>query len=269
MNKPVRAALYEQAKSWVLEAGELIREQINDPMVIEKKSNEHDLVTETDKMVEKYFADRIKATYPDHLMLGEEGYGDDVTSLDGTVWIIDPIDGTMNFVHLRKDFAISIGIFHDGVGEIAFVYDVMADELYSACRGEGAFKNNAQLKQLNEEQTLNDAIFAFNHDLLCENQKFDRSIIEKLLNDIRSARIIGAASLDIVNVAEGLLDGYISNGLSPWDVAGGYIILNEVGGITSRNDGKAINMLEEGAVVACNQSIHQRVINDYLKYWHK
>lgn len=269
MDKPMRAKVYELAKNWVLEAGEIIREQINNPMNVQSKANEHDLVTETDKLIEQFFTERIKTTYPDHLVLGEEGYGDEVTSLDGTVWFLDPIDGTMNFVHLRKDFAISLGIFHEGIGEIAFVYDVMADELYSARRGEGAYKNNQKLAKLSNKTTLNESIFAFNHDLLCQNKHFDRDIIEKLLGDIRSARIIGAASLDIAHVAEGKIDGYISNGLSPWDVAGGYIILNEVGGVTTRNDGKAINMLEEGAVVACNQNIHQTVINSYLKYWTK
>src|SRR5690625_3159383 len=106
MDNDARQQLFEQAKAWVLEAGKNIREAMQEPMMIDTKANEDDLVTEVDRATEKFFADCIKGKYPDHLLLGEEGYGDDVTSLDGTVWIIDPIDGTMNFVHLKKDFAI-------------------------------------------------------------------------------------------------------------------------------------------------------------------
>lgn len=267
MQKTFRKELFNQAKAWILEAGGNIRRNINDPMIVNTKSNPHDLVTETDKLTEKFFADRIKEMYPNHLLLGEEGYGDEVSSLDGTVWIIDPIDGTMNFVHLKKDFAISVGIFHNGIGEIGFIYDVMADVLYSAIRGEGACKNDMKLEQLSDKIKLEESIFAFNHDLLCESQQFDRDVIENFLNNIRSARIIGAAALDIANVAEGKLDGFISNGLSPWDVAGGFIILDEVGGVTTRSDGMEVDMLKKGTIVACNQTIHKEAINKFLYNW--
>ena len=145
----------------------------------------------------------------------------------------------------------------------------MADVLYSASKNEGAYKNGRLLETLSDSIRLEDSIFAFNHDLLCSNPIFDRKIIEDLLNHIRSARIIGAASLDIINVAEGRINGYISNGLSPWDVAGSYVILREVGGVATRNDGQEINMLENGTVVACNGKIHDKVIDKYLKYWYK
>lgn len=117
MESTVRNEIYENAKQWVLEAGELIRQKINDPMIIETKAHADDLVTTVDKETEYFLAENIRKTYPDHLLFSEEGYGDDVTSLDGTVWIVDPIDGTMNFVHQRRNFAISVGIFHQSIGE--------------------------------------------------------------------------------------------------------------------------------------------------------
>src|SRR5690625_1418359 len=86
--------VFHQAKKWVLEAGANIRKKINEPMVINTKSNPNDLVTETDRETEKFFADNIRGKYPKHLLLGEEGYGDNVTSLNNTIWIVDPIDGT-------------------------------------------------------------------------------------------------------------------------------------------------------------------------------
>lgn len=267
MDKSTRNLIFSQAKEWVLEAGANIRKKINEPMVINTKSNPNDLVTETDKETEKFFADNIRGKYPRHLLLGEEGYGDDVSSLNGIVWIIDPIDGTMNFVHLKKHFAISIGIFHNGIGEIGLIYDVMADVLYSAQKGEGAYKNDVKLKRLSENVLLEESIFAFNHNLLCESSDFDRNIIESLVNNIRGCRIIGAAALDIAHVAEGIFDGFISKGLSPWDVAGGTVILNEVGGITSRNTGARINMLDRGTVVACNKALHEKLVENYFSEW--
>lgn len=268
MDAKERQALFEQAKEWVLQAGEMIRTKMKEPMLIDTKANENDLVTEVDRATEKFFADHIKGNYPEHLLLGEEGYGDDVTSLNGTVWIIDPIDGTMNFVHLKKDFAISVGIFHDGIGEIGLIYDVMADVLYTAINGEGAYKNDEKLASLDSDVKLAESIISFNHDLLCDIDGFDRDIMEELVHEVRGTRIIGAAALDIAAVAEGNFQCYISKGLAPWDVAAGLIILNEVDGVTLRNNGDAPNMLERGTVVSCNKNLSDSFLN-HLAEWKK
>lgn len=267
MDEEVREIIFAQAKEWILEAGKNIRNKINEPLTIDTKTNENDLVTEMDKETEKFFADNIQKKYPSHLLLGEEGYGDDVTSLDGTVWIIDPIDGTKNFVHLKKQFAISVGIFHNEVGEIGFIYDVMADELYSAKRGEGAFKNDEQLKQLNPEVQLENSIIALNHNLLCTGNKLNPEVVRDLVKTVRGTRIIGAAALDIAYVADGIIDGFISKGLSPWDIAAGVIILNEVSSSITRSDGSKINILDYGTVLACNPVIQKRIISEYLINW--
>src|SRR5699024_9170433 len=102
----IKEQYYLQAKQWMMEAGAIIREQMDQPLFIETKSNRNDLVTVMDKKIEQFFAERIEQTYPNHRMLGEEGFGNHVTDLQGTLWIIDPIDGTMNFVHQQKNFAI-------------------------------------------------------------------------------------------------------------------------------------------------------------------
>ena len=149
------------------------------------KSHAKDLVTTIDKETEYFLADkyskkRIRITY----LFSEEGYGDDVTSLDGIVWIVDPIDGTMNFVQQRRNFAISIGIFHQGIGEIGFVYDVMSDILYSAKRNEGAYKNDEKLPPLKPELNLEEAMLGFNHHWLCENSVIDEQIMQELVKKI-------------------------------------------------------------------------------------
>src|SRR5699024_4186314 len=148
MNKSSRESIFNQAKQWVLEAGEMIRININEPLTVDTKTSTNDLVTTVDKHTEQHYADNIKKTDPNHIILSEEGFGDELLSLDGTVWIIDPIDGTMNFVHQKRNFAISIGIYQDGVGDIGFIYDVMSDVLYSAKKGEGAYKDDVKLPLL-------------------------------------------------------------------------------------------------------------------------
>src|SRR5699024_2313745 len=135
---------------------------------------------------------------PDHKILSEEGYGDDVDSLDGTVWIIDPIDGTMNFVHQKRNFAISIGIYHDGIGEIGLVYDVMADMLYSAKKDEGAMKNGEKLPHLKQELKLEESILGINHFWLCENKLIDEKVMQNLIKTVRGTRTYGSAALEFV-----------------------------------------------------------------------
>ena len=228
-----RETLFKQARQWILAAGKIIREKIDDPMIIDTKSNANDLVTTMDKETEQFFADRIKEKYPDHLLFGEEGYGDNIDSLDGTIWIVDPIDGTMNFVHQKRNFAISIGIYHDGVGEIGLIYDVMADVLYHAQKNGGAYKNEQKLEQLSSTVNLRESILGLNHFWLCENSLVDEREMQRLIRTVRGTRSTGSAALEMAYVAEGNFDGYLAMRLSPWDIAGGMVIVNEVGGVTT------------------------------------
>lgn len=260
MDKQIKTALYNKAKQWVLEAGSNIRDKINDPLIVDTKSNPNDLVTTMDKETEQYFAKKIKAQYPDHLLFGEEGYGDDVTSLAGTVWIVDPIDGTMNFVHQKRNFAISVGIYHDGIGEVGLIYNVMADELYCAKRNEGAYKNGVKLPSLKKDLILDEAILGLNHFWLCDNHVVDEQVMQQLIQTVRGTRTYGSAALEFAYVAEGILDGYLAKRLSPWDVAAGQVIVNEVGGLTTDIEGKPINLLENSSVLTCNKQIHKLIV---------
>lgn len=264
MKQSTRQELFSQARQWVLEAGRAIREKIDDPLIIETKSNANDLVTTMDKETEQFFASKIKGKYPEHLLFGEEGYGDKVDSLDGIIWIVDPIDGTMNFVHQKRNFAISIGIYHNGVGEIGLIYDVMEDILYHAQRNGGAYKNNQQLKQLSFSVDLRESILALNHFWLCENSLVDERIMQKLVKTVRGTRSTGSAALEMAYVAEGVFDGYLAMRLSPWDIAAGMVIINEVGGVTTDRHGYPINLLERTSLVTCNKQIQDRILRDFL-----
>ncbi|WP_194165705.1 inositol monophosphatase family protein [Oceanobacillus sp. CFH 90083] len=264
MNLQQRQEIYETAKSWIFEAGNEIREHMNGPLGIETKSNPNDLVTVLDKQTEKFFVDRIHESYPEHHIIGEEGFGDTLSNVDGTIWIIDPIDGTMNFIHQKRTFAISIGILHNGIGEIGFVYDVMGDNLYHAKRGEGAFKNDIQLAPLDRKKKLEESIIGMNHFWLCENRVVDYKVTQKFVRTVRGTRTIGSAALELASVAEGVQDAYLALSLAPWDVAGGIILNHEVGGVAGDVDGNAWNPLERASAVVANPAIHSAII-EFLK----
>src|SRR5690625_1056791 len=256
--------LFHQAKQWILEAGKIIKHKIKEPLNVKTKSNPNDLVTAVDKEIEQFFVHHIKNKYPDHFLFGEEGYGDQITTLDGTVWIIDPIDGTMNFVHQKRNFAISIGIYQDGVGEVGFIYDVMSDVLYSAKKGEGAYKDDVKLPLLKDVK-LEESMLGLNHFWLCENRLVDEQVMQKLVRKIRGTRTYGSAALEFAYVAEGIMDGYLTMSLAPWDIAAGIVIVNEVGGLTTNMIGDQVNMLEKNSVITCNPSVQESIIDDFLK----
>ncbi|WP_102027488.1 inositol monophosphatase family protein [Salirhabdus sp. Marseille-P4669] len=257
-------SMYEQVKDWILEVGKEIRESVHKPHTINLKKDYKDLVTEVDEETEKYFIQKIKSAYPDHKVLGEEGFGDTLTSLDGWVWIIDPIDGTMNFVHQKRNFAISIGIYKDGVGMIGFIYNVMEDVLYYAIKGEGAFKNDEKLP-MHTETTLEDSILGINSFWGIPNRRVEEEGIQNLIRRVRGTRSYGSAALEFAFVAEGIIDGYFTMRLSPWDIAAGVIIVNEVGGVTTNVEGGPLNMLETNTILTCNRSIHNEIITKYVQ----
>src|SRR5699024_7991537 len=139
----------------------------------------------------------------------EEGYGDELHTLDGIVWIVDPIDGTMNFVEQKRNFAISIGIYEDGIGEIGFIYNVVDDILYSAKRGEGAFKNEHKLPMLQNDLKLEESLLSLTHYWLCDNSIVNKENMMDLVQKVRGTRSYGSAALEFAFVAEGVLDGYL------------------------------------------------------------
>ncbi|TXL67560.1 inositol monophosphatase family protein [Cerasibacillus terrae] len=264
MEKIIRDNIFQQAIKWIYEASSMIREKMNDPLHIETKSNPNDLVTEIDQATEKFFVNKIRSTYPNHFILGEEGFGDSLDNLTGTVWIIDPIDGTTNFVHQKSNFAISIGIYYNGVGEIGLIYDVKRDVLYHAKKGEGAYKNKVKLTPLKRDLTLEKSIIGMNHFWLCHNRLVDEKVMEKFVRTVRGTRSYGSAALEFAYIAEGILDAYLTLNLAPWDIAAGIVIVNEVGGVTTTIDGESVHMLKQSPILTCNPAIQEIIIKNYI-----
>lgn len=264
MDEITRETLFNQGRAWMLEAGALIREKIHLPLTVHTKSNPNDLVTQLDREVELFFANKIKKHYPNHLLLSEEGYGDTIHTIQGTIWIIDPIDGTMNFVHQKENFAISVGIYHEGIGEIGIIFDVMNNNLYSAIRDGGAYKNDRKLEPLKQELELSEAIICLNHHWLTPNSLVDEQVLQRLIKDVRGTRTYGSAALEFVHVAEGSADGYITMGLEPWDVAGGRVLINEVGGVLTNVIGQPVDTLKRSSILVCNEAIQRVLLDNYL-----
>ncbi|GEL08880.1 inositol monophosphatase family protein [Salisediminibacterium halotolerans] len=243
------------AESWTYEAAAKIKREMNESYSVDTKADEHDLVTEVDKSIETFFADKIAKQYPGHRLMGEEGSFKDIHDLNGIVWILDPIDGTVNFVHQRTGFAISIGVYQNGEPLVGIVYDVIQDEMFSSVKGQGAFLNGVRLADLYESR-LDRSLISFNSGWVLQDRR-----LEALIEQARGMRSYGAAALEIAYVACGRLDAYISFNLAPWDIAGGCAILREVGGVASDYEGKELSFMGKGTFLAANPGVYKEILH--------
>ncbi|ANU22783.1 inositol monophosphatase family protein [Planococcus donghaensis] len=258
-------AMDRYIKSLIKEAGHRIRNSFLTDITIESKSNANDLVTNMDKEIEQFFIERIRRDFSGHRIFGEEGFGDDIQNTKGIIWLLDPIDGTMNFVHQKRNFAISLGIYEDGVGKLGYIYDVVNDDLYHGVKDGGAYYNNEKLRPLMETD-ISESIVAMNATWAIPNRYLEHEAIIQLIRDVRGTRSFGSAALELAYVASGRFDAYISMRLSPWDIAGGMVIAKEVGAITTNFKGDPANLLKQDTFIAANPAIHQELLNKYIKF---
>ena len=252
------------AKNLLKEAGNKIRSSFSSELSVETKADANDLVTNIDKEIEQFFIHSIKNNYPDHLILGEEGFGDELKTLDGTIWMLDPIDGTMNFIHQKRNFAISLGIFHEGEGILGYIYDVVLDELYSAQKGYGAYLNDERIPLL-EKTTIKEAVIGMNASWVVPNDYIEHDGMVQLVKNVRGIRSYGSAALELAYVSTGRIDAYMSMRLSPWDVAGGMIIAREVGAISTNLNGENLKLLGQDTFIVARESLHDQIIKNYIR----
>ncbi|MBO8163559.1 MAG: inositol monophosphatase [Brevibacillus sp.] len=241
------------------EAGKLSLERLKQPFSVEYKTSASDLVTAVDKEVEQYVADTILKEFPDHGILGEESTFQGESSAYETLWIIDPIDGTTNFVHQQINYAVSIAVYYRGEGMMGIVYDPSRDEMFCGIRGAGAYLNDRPLalkrKVKLEEALLCTSVF---WNKRAEQIGIDR-IVKKLAGKVRGMRLLGSAALEMAYVAAGRLDGYVSMALHPWDFAAGKIIVEEAGGIATQISGEALPYTQNSSVMACNPTFYDEL----------
>ena len=195
--------------------------------LIETKSTGTDMVSEMDKAAERMLVDGILAARPDDGILGEEGT--DTPGTSGVRWIIDPLDGTTNYLYGHPQWSVSIGIEIDGVGSVGVIDAPMLRETYSAAIGQGAYRNGQRVTASSCD-TLSHALIGTGFGYDADLRAWQGGIVHTLLPGIRDIRRGGSAALDLCFVACGRLDAYYERGCNAWDLSGGSVIVREAGG---------------------------------------
>jgi myo-inositol-1(or 4)-monophosphatase len=227
--------------------------------VTEKQQN--DFVTEVDQAAEQAIIEVLLKAYPDHAILAEEsGASANLHDENENVWIIDPLDGTTNFIHGFPQYCVSIALQQRGVITQAVVYDPCRNDLFTATKGSGAFLNEKRLR-VTKRDKLADALLgtgfaARDMRKLDEYLKMFRVMTEKS----QGLRRPGAAALDLAYVAAGYLDGFFEKGLQPWDIAAGSLLITESGGIVGNFSGES-DYLYKGDVIAATPKVFSQMIN--------
>ena len=241
---------FSWAAGVIQEAGELIKQNLS-LYSVNTKSNAKDLVTDIDIMVEEFFCQRIKQEHPADFILAEECTVAEEVRTDKNLWVLDPIDGTVNFIHQQQNFAISLAYYENTCGVFGIVYDVIKGDLYSCYKGQGAYLNAVKLLPL-QDKKISESLVGLSHKWLLGNQ-FDNYL--KALAAFRNYRYYGVASLEICYLAQGLIDIYLSGNLKPWDYAAAKIIIEELGGCIKGLQGEALTGLEFTALIAGERSV--------------
>ena len=217
-----------------------------------------DFVSSADLKTERLLRQELEKARPGFGFLMEEG--GKVDGADGSHrWIIDPIDGTTNFLHGIPHFAISIGLERDGEIIAGVVYEPIYDELYHAEKGGGTYLNDRRLR-VSARRKMEESIFATGIPFKGRPGHEDfLGTVPKVMESSAGVRRFGAASLDMAYVAAGRYEGYWESGIQPWDIAAGIILVREAGGyVTDRNGGQ--DMLSTGSVVAANDQLHRTLL---------
>ena len=235
-----------------------------DKVQVEQKGV-NDFVTEVDKHAEAVIVETILQAYPGHGILAEES-GRELGAKDSEfVWIIDPLDGTTNFIHGFPVYAVSIALAWRGVVQQAVVYDPNRNDLFYASRGRGAFVNDRRLrvsKRLRLADSLIGTGFPFRKG---DNFKRYMKMFEEISQLCAGLRRPGAASLDLCYVAAGYYDGFFETGLSPWDIAAASLIITEAGGLIGNFSGEA-DFLYQREVVAGTPKVYGQLVNILTPY---
>lgn len=223
------AALVALATSTAAEAAALIVDGLTRARTsVDTKTTGTDMVTEMDRASESLILGRLTAARPDDAVLGEEGT--DRAGTTGVRWIVDPIDGTTNYLYGHAGFAVSIAAEIDGEIALGVVHDPLHDEVFTATRNGGAFRNGTPIRASTETE-LSRALVATGFSYEPERRRRQAAVLGQVIGSVRDIRRMGAASVDLCSVACGRVDAYYERGLQPWDHAAGALIACEAGAI--------------------------------------
>jgi myo-inositol-1(or 4)-monophosphatase len=238
--------LLDLAVDLAREAGALLLERLHSPRVaVESKTTPTDLVSEVDKAAEALIVGRLRRERPGDAILAEEGTAD--AGASGLRWVVDPLDGTINYLYRRAAFAVSVACEDAEGGLVGAVYDPRRDVLWTAERGGGAFRDGEPIR-CSEQADLAHTLLGTGFAYAAATRASQAAALAHVLPRVRDIRRAGAATLDLCAVADGTLDAYYERGLAPWDLAAGAVIAREAGAVVRElpaPDGEAAR----GAVV--------------------
>ncbi len=248
------------------EAGKIInRASLDIDLVRVAQKAANDFVTEVDRAAEQAIIDTLLKAYPQHGILGEETGTAQGNAESEFQWIIDPLDGTTNFIHGMPVYAVSIALAHRGVVQHGVVYDPTRDELFTASRGAGAFLNNRRIRvstRTRLEESLIGTGFPFR-----KGDDIDSylAMFKQVAQRCVGLRRPGAAAIDLAYVAAGRYDGFFEFGLKPWDIAAGSLLITEAGGLVGNFNGDA-DYLHRGEVVAATPRVFAQLVGILQPY---
>lgn len=249
------------ARTTAREAGQLLCQFYHQAHTVRQKSSEIDVVTEADLASERLIVDAIRAQFADHHILSEEGLGDLQGLVGGTtcLWLVDPLDGTVNYAHDYPFWGVSLALAARGQVQIGVTYDPLRDELYWSERGHGAWCNGERM-HVSDVTELRGALlatgFAYKRATLADNNLAE---FGALMPHVQGVRRAGAAVLDLAHVADGRLDGYWEMHLNPWDWAAGWLFVEEAGGLVTSMQGEPWSLGTEN-LVASNGHLHGHLL---------
>ncbi|XP_006830877.1 PREDICTED: inositol monophosphatase 1 isoform X2 [Chrysochloris asiatica] len=248
------------------QAGEVVCDALKNEMNVMIKSSPADLVTATDQKVEKMLISAIKGKYPSHSFIGEESVAAGERSIltDNPTWIIDPIDGTTNFVHRFPFVAVSIGFVVNKKIEFGVVYSCVEDKMYTGRKGKGAFCNGQRLQVSRQEDiTKSLLVTEFGSSRTPETIKIVLSNIERLLClPTHGIRGVGTAAVNMCLVASGGADAYYEMGIHCWDMAGAGIIVTEAGGVLMDVTGGPFDLMSRRIIAASSRTLAERIAKE-------
>jgi myo-inositol-1(or 4)-monophosphatase len=242
----------EFIEATIREAGALLRERIDNRHTVRYKG-EINLVTEADRLSESLIVERIRGSFPDHDILTEES--PEIVNGSCFRWIVDPLDGTTNYAHGYPVFCVSIALEVEGSIDLGAVFNPMLDEMFIAEKGAGAFLNGRRLS-VSRETELSRSLLAtgFPYDLR-EDRNNNINYVDVMILNTQAVRRAGSAALDLAYLAAGRFDGFWELKLAPWDMAAGWLLVEEAGGIVSDLQGDPFN-LHSPHILASNGLIH-------------
>jgi len=251
------------------EAGTELAKQIDNSFNIEQKKSSFDLVTEWDKNTEHFIKESIKQKYPDHEVIGEESISNESNisltnklNNKSNIWVIDPIDGTSNYVHGLPGYTISIALLKKGELSLGVVYDPHNDEMFYAEKSRGAFLNNKKINVSNQADLISSIIATGFPSEVSKHRVPVLNQIKQIGTSCHNIRVYGSAALHCAYVAAGRLEAYWEPGLNIWDIAAGALIVKEAGGKVSEMDGEKFSY-EFGSFLCTNGRVDNEMIRHF------